>query len=140
MQEAELNEALSRMRLQLLKEGHFSQLSGQQRDSGISQGLGLQQAGQWGSTVQAPSSSTNGWLPDGSGLGQSGVAVSRTLQQQGAGSNAWTAPPMTIAGAPEPADHGAGVWGGGLFANDPQKIWSGGAYSSHEPSPCPVEA
>ena len=130
MQEAELNEALSRMRLQLLKEGHFSQLSGQpQRDSGISQGLGLQQAGQWGPSLQAPSSSTNGWLPDAGGLGQAGVAVSRTLQEQGAGSNAWSAPQMTAAGAPEPAEHAAGVWGGGLFASDPQKIWSGGARS-----------
>ena len=134
MQEAELNDALSRMRLQLLKEGHFSQVPTQQRDS---QGI-QQQQGHWGGGLQIPSSGTNGWLSDTGAMSQPVAPGARTLPTQPAvGSpQSWSgaaASPVTAAGStPEGMDQAAALWGGGLFASDPQKIWSGG--SCREPS------
>jgi hypothetical protein len=138
MQETELNDALSRMRLQLLKEGHFSQAPAQQRDS---QG-GVQQQGSWAAALQAPSSATIGWLADG-GSSLPGAAGPRTLApQQSAGSpQSWSgaaaSPATAAASTPEGADQAFAAWGGGLFANDPQKIWSGGELATtmaREPS------
>ena len=127
MQDTELNDALSRMRLQLLKEGHFSQASAQQRDTQA----GTQQQGPWGAALQAPSSAGNDWLADGS-TSLPGAPGPRTLApQQCAGSpQSWSgaaiSPATAAASTPESADQAFAQWGGGLFANDPQKIWSGG--------------
>lgn len=139
MQESELNDALSRMRLQLLKEGHFSQLPGQQRDGAIaSQGLGLpQQLPQsWGPVLQSTSSSPNSWLPEGNGLLQAPanrVATDRTqpmpLSVAGS-SDGWTSTAGPQLGNADLPKQGNGIWGGGLFANDSSSIWSAG-----EPSP-----
>ena len=134
MQEAEhINDALSRMRLQLLQEGHFSQVP-QQRDS---QGI-QQQQGQWGGGLQVSSSGSNGWLADSGAISQPAAPGPRTLPTQPAAGSpqSWSgaaASPVTAAGStPEGTDQASALWGGGLFASDPQKIWSGG--SCREPS------
>ena len=133
MQERELNDALSRMRLQLLKDGHFSQLTGQQRDLAISQGLGLpqQMPHSWGPSLQSASSSPYSWLPDVNGLshlpGNQGTAGTQPMLPAGAGSTdggASSADPQL--GPADLHDQGNGLWGGGLYANDPHNIWSAG--------------
>lgn len=136
MQESELNDALSRMRLQLLKDGHFSQLSGQQGDLAVSQaGLGLpqQMPHSWGPSLQSSSSSPGHWQPDPNGLGQ--YAANRATDNGsqamppaiGAGSSdGWASSAGGHPVSADLSDQGNGLWGGGLYANDQHNIWSAG--------------
>lgn len=136
MQESELNDALSRMRLQLLKDGHFSHLSGQQGDLAVSQaGLGLpqQMPHSWGPTMQSSSSSPGKWPPDTNGLGQYATDRAPDNGSQamppaiGAGSSdGWASSAGGLAVSADLCDQANGLWGGGLYANDLPSIWSSG--------------
>lgn len=137
MQENGLDDPLSRMRLQLLKDGHFSRLPGQQRDLGLSQGMGQQQQQSlWTTSLQSASSSPNTWTSGANGVAQAptienqavdkDLPMSRTL---GGSSDAWPSTAGSTIASVDGQDPGNGVWSGGFFANEPHNIWSGGKHA-----------
>jgi hypothetical protein len=134
MQESGLEDPLSHMRLQLLKDGHFSRLPGQQRDLGLSQGVGQQQQQSlWSTSLQSASSSPSAWLSGVRGAAQSQAPehkpVDKTLPMSravGGSSEGWPSTAGSTVNPLDGHDPASGLWSGGIFANEVHNIWSGG--------------
>lgn len=132
-----MDDPLSRMRLQLLKDGHFSRLPGQQRDLGLSQGVGQQQQQSlWSTSLQSASSSPITWMSSANKAAQvpaaEDSAVDKTLPMSrtvGGSSDAWPSTAGTTIAPVDGQDTGNGLWTGGFFANEPHNIWSGGKHA-----------
>ena len=139
MQEGDINDSFSRMRLQLLRDSQLSQMQRQQQGSGsISQSLGLNiQPDMWSNDAPASGHGQNGWgghvnaLSHTPGIGgPSGDKHSSNAPGNPEGPGASDAR-TTLSGdhakadsAPEQSE--TGLWSGSPFGGISRSIWSGG--------------
>ena len=148
MQEGDVNDSFSRMRLQLLRDGQLSQMQQRQQQQPVmSQALpGVAQLDMWSGDATPPGPGQNVWggqfntgmQAPGIG-GQSGDKHSPNAVSNPQGpstSDAWVASPGSRVNAESPPEqHDNALWSGSPFGGISRSIWSGGELRDTLPLP-----
>ena len=139
MQEGDLNDSYSRMRLQLLRDGQLPQMQQQQGSAATTQGtLGLGTQGpMWNSDAAPPGHGQNAWSGQFNNLTQTaGIGgpsgdkhpPNAAGNTQGPGTYDARVPSSTDLARPDcsPEQNESGLWSGSPFGGISRSIWSGG--------------
>lgn len=139
MQEGDLNDSYSRMRLQLLRDGQLPQMQQQQGSAATTQGtLGLGTQGpMWNSDAAPPGHGQNAWRGQFNNLTQTpGIGgpsgdkhpPKAAGNTQGPGIYDARVPSSTDLARPDcsPEQTESGLWSGSPFGGISRSIWSGG--------------